>query len=543
MRGRNWARLTTLVLAGSLTWPMTGQATAAADPVGAPTQLAVQPLGFSGDPDAYNYAGLTWAAPASPVDHYAIHDHDLTSGADDQYALQADAATTAVYINGAPGHSIDYWVTAVDAGGNESDAASTVRVDWPSFLNLIPQLTPTMSGPETGSFSPTAATDITGLNGQPDSYQVTVFDESKVWPQYETLPAPIPDDPSVAAAIHNAYVQRMQQDALGAGDLSSTETVPAGPFTVPLPYTGNPYGVKIAAHYPDGQVTPNSLVQLISPLPADPSPTTCSDEGCITAAFPSMQQPGLAKYLLTATEQSAPAGAAALDSSPTTRSVYGTGSPLRVPGLLTDHSYSLTVAAINAQGMILAQQNLGTARTSAPSLGPLTAPVIVGLRRTGSTVTAMLGGAPTGAAVAYRWSLDGKPLPAATGSRLTIPGAYWGHKLAVAATVTKPGYQTWSGQSPASTVTAGALTSNRLAMIAGTAHVGSRLRATVGGFPVAGVALHYQWILNGRPIFGATSGALTLPRSYRGKAVQVRVVATAPGMLPWSSLSRAVRVG
>ncbi|MFT4264543.1 MAG: hypothetical protein QM572_14245, partial [Nocardioides sp.] len=75
----------------------------------------------------------------------------------------------------------------------------------------------------------------------------------------------------------------------------------------------------------------------------------------------------------------------------------------------------------------------------------------------------------------------------------------------------------------------------------GSARVGHVLHAH-GRRHDPGVRVAFQWLVNGRPVAGATGRAFRLRPAYRGRTVRVRTVATKPGYAPVTRFSRRLRV-
>jgi hypothetical protein len=376
-----FATVATGLVAAALALP--GAAMASVVPA-APLGVSVVPIGSSGDDSAYDFALMSWSSSVSDVTRYTVHDHDNTSGADDNYESVVDPSLSGTYLNGQQGHSITYWVTATSAQG-ESAASDLTTITWPTFLDLIPSVGVASVGAETANFQSWAAPEF--VNGQmvpttPASYNVTTIDETDEYAAYLALPASIPNSSDPVSVMHNGLLQRLEQTTLNAGTVIGTRTVPnSGTFALPLIYTGSPYGIKIAAVYADGSVSANSLIRLVSPLPQAVSAPTCGEDGCVTTPpFPVDGSGG--GYVVTATDSAvAPPAATATSvrSSATattifTKAVYGRTSPIRINGMVSGHSYRLSLTKVNVQGLSVSTTSLGISKASS---GPVvTKPVV-----------------------------------------------------------------------------------------------------------------------------------------------------------------------
>ena len=81
---------------------------------------------------------------------------------------------------------------------------------------------------------------------------------------------------------------------------------------------------------------------------------------------------------------------------------------------------------------------------------------------------------------------------------------------------------------PTKLIELGAIAAARVS-IAGNPRVGDQLRVESDSWKPAEVSLNYQWLRDGTPILGATSGTFLLTPSEANATVAVRVSASAPG--------------
>lgn len=86
------------------------------------------------------------------------------------------------------------------------------------------------------------------------------------------------------------------------------------------------------------------------------------------------------------------------------------------------------------------------------------------------------------------------------------------------------------------------ITAARKPRIVGTARVGRRVEAASGPWEPAGVSLRHQWLIDDKPVKGATGRRLRLRKSWLGKRVSVRVTATKAGYVALTRTSNRIRV-
>ena len=134
-------------------------------------------------------------------------------------------------------------------------------------------------------------------------------------------------------------------------------------------------------------------------------------------------------------------------------------------------------------------------------------------------------------------------MPGATAASYTPTAADHGHELAVRVTTTAPGYGPASVTVPAGTVATGVLAATSALRISGKTRVGQRVAARLPGWSGPGVSLEHEWRVGGKVV--ATTPRYRLKPRDRGKQVQLRVTASAPGYAPVTVTSgqRKVRKG
>lgn len=158
-----------------------------------------------------------------------------------------------------------------------------------------------------------------------------------------------------------------------------------------------------------------------------------------------------------------------------------------------------------------------------PKLTTTPTPKITGTALVGRTLKATAGTwKPAPVSLTYQWKRSGKPITGATKSTYKLVKADAGKKVTVTVTGKRSGFVTASKTS--SSVTARAvLTKTPKPKIAGTATVGTKLRAVAGTWAPAKVTLKYQWLRSGKAISGATKSTYTLKVADRGKKISVKV--------------------
>lgn len=165
------------------------------------------------------------------------------------------------------------------------------------------------------------------------------------------------------------------------------------------------------------------------------------------------------------------------------------------------------------------------------------APTISGSVRLDDILTAHPGQWPTGTYLRYQWAVDGVAVVGATGTAYTVRHADADKTITVAVTGSKRGFDPLTAVSaPTPPVAYGTLSAPR-PTLTGDARVGSVLKARVGAW-TPGAQLTYQWLLDGRPVAGATGTTLTMQPAYRGKRVSFAVT----GSLTGHKTSRVVSV-
>jgi hypothetical protein len=157
-------------------------------------------------------------------------------------------------------------------------------------------------------------------------------------------------------------------------------------------------------------------------------------------------------------------------------------------------------------------------------------PAVSGAALVGATVSAEAGEwAPTPAGYSYQWYLDGRPVAGATGSSYRIADTDSGHELSVGVTAKASGYTDFTARSGGVAVQAGELAATRKPTVAGKVAEGSTVHAVTGAWSAPVKVAGYQWLLDEKPIAGATGSEYRIAAGEAGKWLSVRVSVEADG--------------
>jgi hypothetical protein len=162
-------------------------------------------------------------------------------------------------------------------------------------------------------------------------------------------------------------------------------------------------------------------------------------------------------------------------------------------------------------------------------------PSISGPAQVGATLTAANGTwePGTGLSFTYRWLLNGDPVAGAMAATYVPVAGDIGKTVRVEVTASKSGHAAGTATSAATAAVVAATVpvvgSLSLPTITGAPRVGTTVSATPGTWTPAGTSPAYQWLVAGAPVAGATAASYTPVAADAGKALQVRVTATAAG--------------
>jgi hypothetical protein len=219
------------------------------------------------------------------------------------------------------------------------------------------------------------------------------------------------------------------------------------------------------------------------------------------------------------------------------------GSPI---GGATDTTYSPVAADA---GRLLQVKVIGTAAgyqpASAVSVARTVAaarttpavsmPTISGTPAVSVAVTAVVAGGAEAKDLSYQWLRDGEPIAGATGSSYTPVPADAERELQVQA-----GAGDVAAVSAAASVRPAEFRASRPGL-RGVAKVGRSLTAITGSWSPR-PKFAYQWLLDGKPIKGATHETLRIKADHAGKLVSLRITATRTGYSTFATTSDPVEI-
>jgi hypothetical protein len=155
-------------------------------------------------------------------------------------------------------------------------------------------------------------------------------------------------------------------------------------------------------------------------------------------------------------------------------------------------------------------------------------PSISGPHRVGAAEKCAEGGLTYGVKAAYAWTANGTKI--GTGGSFVVPASALNKSLACVATVQAGSGPKSSATSSTVKVVLGApLKPTKKPVLSGPHKVGKKETVSSGTWSPRATKYKYQWLVNGKPISGATKSSLTLPKSTRGKKVSCKVTAMATG--------------
>jgi hypothetical protein len=229
---------------------------------------------------------------------------------------------------------------------------------------------------------------------------------------------------------------------------------------------------------------------------------------------------------------------------------FATGTPvsLTVDGQATgsttadasgNWTFSLTGLADGAHSYIV---TAGSGHSTASKSGTLSVGqvTVTGAVQVGKTLTAAVTGLPSDGTVAYQWNENGTAVHA--GPTYLIPASGLGQKLSVTATVTEGATSVIITGGQTAAIAPGTITVTKAPSISGTVRVGAKVTAAPGTWSVTAPSFSYQWLYNGKPVSGATSGSYTIPAALLGGKLSVTVTAHATGYTNAAKTSAAVAV-
>jgi hypothetical protein len=204
--------------------------------------------------------------------------------------------------------------------------------------------------------------------------------------------------------------------------------------------------------------------------------------------------------------------------------------------------WSFSLAAL-ADGLHSYTVTAGSGHSTTSTIGVLSTGQVsaTGTAQVGKTLTAAITGVPSDGTVAYQWNANGAVVHA--GQTYLVPGSVVGRTLTVTATVTEGGHSVSVIGGQTATIAAGTFTSITAPGVTGAVRTGLKVVAFPGTWSVTAPTFTYQWLDNGRPISGATTGSYTVPASLVGGKLSVTVTAHASGYTNVARTSAVLLVG
>ncbi len=214
--------------------------------------------------------------------------------------------------------------------------------------------------------------------------------------------------------------------------------------------------------------------------------------------------------------------------------VAGTGASFPVPASAVGLPVRLRETATRTGFTSSSQET--PAQTVLPGTLTVAPTTLAGTARVGSTLS-VSGGAVSAGTRSVEWLRDGVVLPGVTGTTYKLVPLDGGRLITVRITARAPGYTTASRVSSGRAVAAHNTVRPSLA---GSARVGTTLRASKGTWNAPGHAFRYQWLAGSKALSGETGATLKVVRGLAGKEVSVRVSAVRRGY-PTVTLTSATK--
>ncbi|HVW47938.1 MAG TPA: fibronectin type III domain-containing protein [Solirubrobacterales bacterium] len=203
-------------------------------------------------------------------------------------------------------------------------------------------------------------------------------------------------------------------------------------------------------------------------------------------------------------------------------------------GRLLQVKVSGTAAGYQSASTVSAPQTV-TGGAAADAAARVSVPTISGTPAVGVTVAAVLADGTGAKGLDYQWLRDGAPIAGATRSSYTPVPADAERLLQVR--VDAGG---GAAVSAATSVRAARFRASRPGL-RGVAKVGRTISAVTGAWSPR-PKFAYQWLLEGRPIAGATAETLHVKPAYAGRSVRLRITASRTGYETLETLSDAVEI-
>jgi len=209
-------------------------------------------------------------------------------------------------------------------------------------------------------------------------------------------------------------------------------------------------------------------------------------------------------------------------------------------GAQTVYVYALNVEGTLGNNMLLGSREVSI--SAPPTLSASPTPLVSGVVRVGSTLTATAGSwLPAPVTLAYQWLRNGAAISGATKATYVLTSADLGAVMSVRVTGSKTGYVSLSRTSAPTSRVLPALTvsSSPSPLVSGKARVGHTLTVDPGSWQPAPVRLAFQWLRNGAAISGATNATYSLTVADLGRIISVKVTGSRAGYATLAKTSSA----
>ena len=167
-------------------------------------------------------------------------------------------------------------------------------------------------------------------------------------------------------------------------------------------------------------------------------------------------------------------------------------------------------------------------------------PKLNGVGKVGTAMTVTPGTWDEGVVLTYQWSLNGTAITDAIAKTYNIVLADFKKNLTVTVTGTGTGGSAKSMTSAPLTITAGPMVTKDV-KVTGVFAKGKTVTAPSTAW-VAGAKISYSWLLEGKPIKGATKSTYKITPKQAGKKLSVVVTQSADGYVTASVTSKATKV-
>lgn len=181
-----------------------------------------------------------------------------------------------------------------------------------------------------------------------------------------------------------------------------------------------------------------------------------------------------------------------------------------------------------------------------PEVDNLTAPSVLGTPQVGQRLTASPGtwSPATGLVLGYQWWVGNAPVDGATSATFAPTATAIGKAVRVEVTAARPGHTSdFAISSPSAAVIPAVVATSAPPTLSVVPRVGVAVSATTGTWEPADAVLTYQWLLDGRPVPGASGASYTPAPGDRGRSLSVRVTGTKAPWDPSTATSAAATVG